>query len=171
MLLASIHERAIIHIRNALTRSHISAENRPIPVFSPDHSYHVVVSEHRGIRDKQASHSRQQRRPLHPRRIAFNVAAPATPIPEKVSITPHTVPNNPINGPPATAVDKNDHSFSSDSASVDAARSSAYLKRFRTTFGLILIESESCENVRLRQRFLSIPARPFFTWATFHRMF
>ena len=53
------------------------------------------------------------------------VAAPA--MPAKVSMTPHTVPNNPMNGPPATAVESTIIPFSNDMAWLAAASSSVTL--------------------------------------------
>ena len=42
-------------------------------------------------------------------------------MPEKVSMTPQTVPSKPMNGPPATAVDRMIMPFSRDIASAAAA--------------------------------------------------
>ena len=51
------------------------------------------------------------------------LAPPALAIPAKVSITPQTVPSNPMNGPPATAVESTIIPFSSAIASAAAASS------------------------------------------------
>ena len=62
-------------------------------------------------------------------------------MPAKVSITPQTVPSNPMNGPPATAVERTIMPFSNDIACAAAASS-------KTTFtaskdvGLILVAIE-----------------------------
>ncbi len=44
-------------------------------------------------------------------------------MPAKVDMTPQTVPSNPMNGPPATAVDSTIIPFSNDIASPPAASS------------------------------------------------
>src|SRR5437899_9891610 len=57
--------------------------------------------------------------------IAVKLAALVRAMPENVSITPHTVPRRPMNGPPATAVERMIMPFSKERASVLAARSKA----------------------------------------------
>src|SRR6476659_2608713 len=63
--------------------------------------------------------------PATPGAIAVRLAELARAIPENVSITPQTVPNKPMNGPPATAVDNTIIPFSNTSACWLAARSRA----------------------------------------------
>ena len=58
-----------------------------------------------------------------PGAIAVRLAEPRLAIPENVSMTPQTVPSNPMNGPPATAVDSTIIPFSSPIASAAAASS------------------------------------------------
>src|ERR1051325_2451992 len=63
--------------------------------------------------------------PATPGAIAVRLAEFARAMPENVSITPHTVPSRPMNGPPATAVERTIMPFSSASASPPTVRSSA----------------------------------------------
>ena len=51
--------------------------------------------------------------PATPGAIAVKLAWFALAMPAKVSMTPQTVPSNPMNGPPATAVDNTIMPFSS----------------------------------------------------------
>jgi len=53
--------------------------------------------------------------------MAVRLAEFALAIPAKVSMTPHTVPSNPMNGPPATAVESTIIPFSNAIASAAAA--------------------------------------------------
>src|SRR5580698_558799 len=55
-----------------------------------------------------------------PGAMVVSVAAWLAAIPAKVDITPQTVPSSPINGPPATAVDKTIMPFSNAMASLAA---------------------------------------------------
>ena len=63
--------------------------------------------------------------PATPGAIVVRLAEFALAMPAKVSITPQTVPSNPMNGPPATAVESTIIPFSSESASALAVRSNA----------------------------------------------
>src|ERR1700722_423397 len=58
-----------------------------------------------------------------PGAMAVSVAALLSAIPANVDITPQTVPSNPMNGPPATAVDNTIMPFSNAMASAPAASS------------------------------------------------
>ena len=61
--------------------------------------------------------------PATPGAIAVRLADPALAMPAKVSITPQTVPSNPMNGPPATAVESTIIPFSKAIASAEDASS------------------------------------------------
>src|SRR5215471_12457323 len=63
--------------------------------------------------------------PATPGAMAVRLAALALAMPEKVSITPQTVPSKPMKGPPATAVERMIMPFSSERAWALAARSRA----------------------------------------------
>ena len=63
--------------------------------------------------------------PATPGAMAVRLAACAIAMPENVSITPQTVPSKPMNGPPATAVERMIMPFSSESDWALTARSSA----------------------------------------------
>ena len=60
-----------------------------------------------------------------PGAMAVRVAARLSAMPANVDMTPQTVPSNPMNGPPATAVDSTIIPFSKAMASPLAASSSA----------------------------------------------
>ena len=62
--------------------------------------------------------------PATPGAMAVRLAELARAMPAKVSMTPHTVPSSPMNGPPATAVDNTIIPFSNAMASAAAASSS-----------------------------------------------
>ena len=67
------------------------------------------------------------RAPATPGAMAVRLAALARAMPEKVSMTPQTVPSKPMNGPPATAVERMIIPFSKARPCALAARSSETL--------------------------------------------
>ena len=89
----------------------------------PDGRDHVVIGEHGRDGDKGPT-TVAMSAPATPGAIAFRVADRALAMPEKVSMTPQTVPSKPMNGPPATAVERIIIPFSNDRAWALATRSS-----------------------------------------------
>ena len=74
-----------------------------------------------------------------PGAMVVKLACCATAMLAKVDMTPQTVPSNPMNGPPATAVESTIMPFSSDMASAEAASSSTTFTAAKEAWLILMV--------------------------------